>query len=151
MLSDTLMEDMKQDGLALHRQATPQEISRQAYGCLTLVLAGGRRHGTDCVVWATGRAPATDKLKLQAAGVAVNEHGFIPVDAYQNTNVPGIYAVGDVVHYPGKRKLILSGFHEATLAAFAAAEQLAGQKVPLEYTTSSERLQRRLGVTGTSL
>ncbi len=62
------------------------------------------------------------------------------------TQVPGIYAVGDVVHYPGKRKLILSGFHEATLAAFAAAEQLAGQKVPLEYTTSSARLQQRLGV-----
>ena len=67
------------------------------------------------------------------------------------TQVPGIYAVGDVVHYPGKRKLILSGFHEATLAAFAAAEQLAGHKVPLEYTTSSERLQRRLGVASTSL
>ena len=66
------------------------------------------------------------------------------------TQVPGIYAVGDVVHYPGKRKLILSGFHEATLAAFAAAEQLSGHKVPLEYTTSSERLQRRLGVAGSA-
>ena len=80
------------------------------------------------------------------------ERKQLPVDpATLATQVPGIYAVGDVVHYPGKRKLILSGFHEATLAAFAAAEQLAGQKVPLEYTTSSERLQRRLGVTGTSL
>ena len=58
--------------------------------------------------------------------------------------------MGDVVHYPGKRKLILSGFHEATLAAFAAAEQLSGHKVPLEYTTSSERLQRRLGVAGSA-
>ncbi|MFD1244737.1 glutathione-disulfide reductase [Paralysiella testudinis] len=95
MLSDTLVEVMQQDGLALHRQATPQEIIRQADGSLTLVLADGRRHDTDCVIWATGRAPATDKLNLQAAGVAVNEHGFIPVDAYQNTNVPGIYAVGD--------------------------------------------------------
>ena len=67
------------------------------------------------------------------------------------TQMPGIYAVGDVVHYPGKRKLILSGFHEATLAAFAAAEQLSGQKVPLEYTTSSARLQQRLGVAGADL
>ncbi len=47
---------------------------------------------------------------------------------------------------PGKRKLILSGFHEATLAAFGAAEWLAGHKLPLEYTTSSERLQGLLGV-----
>ncbi len=62
------------------------------------------------------------------------------------TNIPGIYAVGDAVTYPGKRKLIVSGFHEATLAAFGAAEMLAGQKIPLEYTTSSERLQWRLGV-----
>ena len=62
------------------------------------------------------------------------------------TNIPGVYATGDAIAYPGKRKLILSGFHEATLAAFAAAEWLTGQKVPLEYTTSSERLQRRLGL-----
>ncbi|MDD2713105.1 MAG: ferredoxin--NADP(+) reductase, partial [Simplicispira sp.] len=55
-------------------------------------------------------------------------------------------AVGDVNTYPGKRKLIVCGFHEATLAAFATAERLAGHKVPLEYTTSSARLQQRLGV-----
>jgi thioredoxin reductase (NADPH) len=61
------------------------------------------------------------------------------------TSVPGIHAVGDVVTYPGKRKLILSGFHEATLAAFAAAERLRGGPVPLEYTTSSRQLQERLG------
>ena len=62
------------------------------------------------------------------------------------TSTPGIHAVGDAITYPGKRKLILSGFHEATLAAFAAAEWLAGHKLPLEYTTSSERLQGLLGV-----
>lgn len=62
------------------------------------------------------------------------------------TSVPGIYAVGDVNGYPGKRKLILCGFHEATLAAFAEAERQAGHKLPLEYTTSSERLHARLGV-----
>ena len=62
------------------------------------------------------------------------------------TSVPGIHAVGDVVTYPGKRRLIVCGFHEATLAAFACAERLAGAPVPLEYTTSSARLQQRLGV-----
>lgn len=62
------------------------------------------------------------------------------------TSQPGIYAVGDINSYPGKRKLILCGFHEATLAAFAEAERQAGQRLPLEYTTSSERLQTRLGV-----
>ena len=62
------------------------------------------------------------------------------------TNLPGIYAVGDVAHYPGTRKLLVCGFHEATLAAFGAAEWLAGQALPLEYTSSSTRLQQRLGV-----
>lgn len=62
------------------------------------------------------------------------------------TNAPGIYAVGDVVSYPGKRKLIVCGFHEATMAAWSAAETLAGQGIPLEYTSSSRRLQQRLGL-----
>lgn len=62
------------------------------------------------------------------------------------TSAPGIYAVGDVVSYPGKRKLIVCGFHEATMAAWSAAEVLAGQAIPLEYTSSSRRLQLRLGV-----
>jgi thioredoxin reductase (NADPH) len=74
----------------------------------------------------------------------------IPVDTQRfQTNVPGIYAVGDVSDYPGKRKLILSGFHEAALAAFAVKEYLSpGQKIHLQYTTTSPLLQKRLGVTG---
>ena len=79
------------------------------------------------------------------------ERKQLPVDpATFATNLPGIYAVGDVAHYPGKRKLLVCGFHEATLAAFSAAEWLAGQPVPLEYTSSSTRLQQRLGVQAAS-
>ena len=62
------------------------------------------------------------------------------------TNVPGIFAAGDIVSYPGKRKLILTGFHEATMAAMAAIEYLRGEKLLLEYTTTSKRLHERLGV-----
>jgi thioredoxin reductase (NADPH) len=65
------------------------------------------------------------------------------------TSSPGIYAVGDIVTYPGKRKLLVCGFHEATLAAFAAAEYLSGHTMPLEYTSSSTRLQQRLGLLDT--
>jgi len=65
------------------------------------------------------------------------------------TNTPGIFAVGDINIYPGKKKLILSGFHEAALAAFGAREFLKpGEKVHLQYTTTSPALQRRLGVDG---
>jgi thioredoxin reductase (NADPH) len=76
----------------------------------------------------------------------------IPVDTQRfQTNVPGIFAIGDINDYPGKKKLILSGFHEAALAAFAVKEYLSpGQKVHLQYTTTSPILQKRLGVAGES-
>lgn len=64
-----------------------------------------------------------------------------------STNMPGIFAVGDINTYPGKKKLILCGFHECTLAAFAAAPFIfADRKMQLEYTTSSSRLHKLLGV-----
>ena len=63
------------------------------------------------------------------------------------TSVPGIFAIGDINSYPGKKKLILSGFHEAALAAFAIAEHLnPAKKVHLQYTTTSPIMQKRLGV-----
>ena len=63
------------------------------------------------------------------------------------TNVEGIYAVGDINLYPGKKKLILSGFHEAALAAFGAKAYLfPEERVFLEYTTTSPKLHERLGV-----
>jgi thioredoxin reductase (NADPH) len=55
--------------------------------------------------------------------------------------------VGDINTYPGKKKLILSGFHEAALAAFAVAARLnPSKKIPLQYTTTSPIMQKRLGV-----
>jgi thioredoxin reductase (NADPH) len=65
------------------------------------------------------------------------------------TSEPGIFAIGDINTYPGKKKLILSGFHEAALAAFAIAEYLnPAKKVHLQYTTTSPIMHKRLGVSG---
>ncbi|MEO8856079.1 MAG: NAD(P)/FAD-dependent oxidoreductase [Burkholderiaceae bacterium] len=64
-----------------------------------------------------------------------------------STSVPGIFAVGDINTYPGKKKLILSGFHECALAAFGAAHIVfPNKKVHLQYTTTSPKLHRVLGV-----
>lgn len=60
------------------------------------------------------------------------------------TSTPGIHAVGDAITYPGKRKLILSGFHEGARRLWRG-RVAGGHKLPLEYTTSSERLQGLLG------
>lgn len=64
------------------------------------------------------------------------------------TNFPGIYAVGDIATYPGKKKLILSGFHEAALVSFAVKKRLfPEEKAFLQYTTTSPLMHQRLGVT----
>jgi len=79
-------------------------------------------------------------LAMQRKQLAVNTATFA-------TSEPGVFAIGDVVDYPGKRKLIVSGFHEATLAAFGVAALLhPNTPQTLQYTTSSTLLQQRLGV-----
>ena len=66
------------------------------------------------------------------------------------TSIPGIFAIGDINTYPGKKKLILSGFHEAALAAFAIQHHLFPEKRQfLQYTTTSPIMQKRLGVAET--
>jgi len=76
------------------------------------------------------------------------ERKQIKVDTEKfETNVPGIFAVGDINTYPGKKKLILSGFHEAALAAFGAAPYIfPDKKIHMQYTTTSPKLHKVLGV-----
>ncbi len=76
------------------------------------------------------------------------ERKQLPVNtATFSTQEQGIFAVGDINTYPGKKKLITCGFHEATLAAYAAAQIVfPGAPQPLQYTTTSPALHRRLGV-----
>ena len=63
------------------------------------------------------------------------------------TSEPGIHAIGDISYYPGKKKLILCGFHEAALAAFAIKQRIEpDKKVRLQYTTTSPLMHERLGV-----
>ncbi len=83
---------------------------------------------------------ATWDLAMQRKQLQVSPETFA-------TSTPGIFAVGDINTYPGKKKLILCGFHEATLAAHAAAALIyPEQKVSLQYTTTSPRLHQLLGV-----
>jgi thioredoxin reductase (NADPH) len=79
-------------------------------------------------------------LALERKQIVVDTEKF-------ETSTPGIFAVGDVNTYPGKKKLILSGFHEAALAAFGAAPYVFPDKrIHLQYTTTSPKLHKVLGV-----
>ncbi|MDE2093222.1 MAG: NAD(P)/FAD-dependent oxidoreductase [Burkholderiales bacterium] len=128
-------------------QATAIE---QAGGRLTALQVLGaegtaRTLPLDTLLVLTGLSPKLGPIADW--GLALERKQLVVDTATLQTSTPGIYAVGDVNTYPGKRKLILCGFHEATLAAFAAAERVfPGRPVHLEYTTTSPRLHRALGV-----
>jgi thioredoxin reductase (NADPH) len=82
-------------------------------------------------------------LELEKKALKVDTEKF-------QTSIPGIFAIGDINTYPGKKKLILSGFHEAALTAFAIQHHLFPEKRQfLQYTTTSPIMQKRLGVAGT--
>ena len=84
---------------------------------------------------------------IAAWGLDINRK-TINVDTEKfETSEPGIYAVGDINYYPGKKKLILCGFHEAALAAFAIKQRIEPErKVHVQYTTTSPIMHERLGV-----
>lgn len=122
--------------------------ARQGRLCgLTVALpeGGTRELPVDQLLVALGLSPKLGPLAhwglaLERKQIPVNTENF-------QTTEPGIFAVGDINTYPGKKKLILSGFHEATLAAFGAMALIAPQHpAALEYTTTSKRLHRILGV-----
>lgn len=96
MLQRSLIEAMEADGVRFAWHTTPAGLTRGADG-LVMQATDGRQLGPfDAVLWAVGREPVTADLGLASAGVATDAPGFIPTDRYQVTNVPHIYAVGDV-------------------------------------------------------
>ncbi|WP_368876211.1 glutathione-disulfide reductase [Proteus vulgaris] len=95
LIVETLLEVMESEGPKLHTQAIPKAVIKNADGSLTLQLENGTEQTVDTLIWAIGREPATDNLNLAATGVELDEKGYIKVDKFQNTNIKGIYAVGD--------------------------------------------------------
>jgi thioredoxin reductase (NADPH) len=140
----------------LREQGAVQFIAGQvaaieaAAGRLSAVMVLGadgqtRRVAADIVLVRMGVSPklgpiADWGLALERKQIAVDTEKF-------ETSTPGIFAVGDVNTYPGKKKLILCGFHEAALAAFGVARYVfPEQAIQLQYTTTSTRLHKLLGV-----
>jgi glutathione reductase (NADPH) len=114
MLSAALGREMAAQGIELVPHAVPASLARTAAG-LELRLADDRAFGGfDCVLWAIGRRPASDRLGLDRAGVALYDDGVVIADKYQNTNVAGVYAIGDV-----------TGREALTPVAIAAGRRLA--------------------------
>jgi glutathione reductase (NADPH) len=114
MLRDQLMAQMEADGVNVLRQVHTAGVFRDADKLALELQNGDRLTGFDTVLWAIGRRPNTDRIDIDYTGIAVNSDGTIPVDAYQQTSVAGLYAIGDV-----------GGKFELTPVAIAAGRRLA--------------------------
>jgi thioredoxin reductase (NADPH) len=128
-------------------QASALRVAGQQLLGVEVKAADGTLHALDAeqLLVFFGLAPklgpiAEWGLELDKRAIKVDTEKF-------QSNIPGIFAVGDINIYPGKKKLILSGFHEAALAAFAVQHYLyPAKKQFLQYTTTSPVMQKRLGV-----
>ena len=117
MLREELMEQMQNDGINIITGTQVQTLERLDDNTLAIQCdQGDTILHTDTLLWAIGREPNTAGLNLAAAGIEAKANGYIPTDAYQNTNVPGIYAIGDI-----------SGQAELTPVAIAAGRRLAAR------------------------
>ncbi len=99
-MTAALARHMQAEGISLHFSSQLECIRRNAAGTLDLATSQGALTGFDQVLFAAGRRPNTENLGLEAAGVRLDARGLIEIDAFQNTSVPGIYAVGDVTPQP---------------------------------------------------
>lgn len=116
MIRAHLAADFRDAGMEIVQDTLPAALSRSGRR-LVLSATGPRRIGEfDCVIWAMGRDPVTRDLGLEGIGVAVGKSGEVLTDDYQNTNVPGVYAVGDV-----------TGRVALTPVAIAAGRRLAAR------------------------
>lgn len=115
MLSSALMTRLREEGCELVEHAVPRALEIDADRSRRLLLEDGRITGPfDAVFWAIGRDPIVEDLGLDRAGVRLDARGFIAVDRFQQTNVEGVHAIGDV-----------TGQAALTPVAIAAGRRLA--------------------------
>jgi glutathione reductase (NADPH) len=115
MLGEVGLTMLREDGVEIVTHAVPAALRRAAHGALELQARDGRQLGPfDSVLWAIGRGAVVEGLALERAGVGLDVQGFIWNDRYQVSNVPGIYAIGDV-----------SGRAQLTPVAIAAGRRLS--------------------------
>lgn len=93
---DVLVDEMAKSGPTLHTHANATEVVKNDDDSLTISFDNGETITVDCLIWAIGRAANTSGFGLEKTGVELTERGNIYSDGFENTSVPGIYALGDV-------------------------------------------------------
>ena len=119
MVQEKIVAEYEKQGIIIHRNSSQSKLEKLDGDWKRLHYKDSKGEGTldiDCLLWAIGRAPETEDLGLEKAGVETDKKGFVIADEYQNTNVENIYSLGDV-----------AGKVELTPVAIAAGRQLANR------------------------
>ena len=149
-----LLEQLQAQGRVRLVAGLPSGVRTGATGLSHLLVteASGESSALPCDLLLVRQGLSPKLGALAHWGLAL-EKKLLPVDTTTfATSVAGVHAVGDIVGYPGKKRLIVCGFHEAVMCAYALQERLTPESVgPLQYTTTSALLQARLGVRDTKL
>ena len=112
IVQDSLMQAMQEQGIKVCPNSPVISVARD--GEALSVRTAAQTHVGDTLLWAIGRSPNTTDLGLESAGVCLDEQGYVQTDTYENSSIPGVYAVGDV-----------TGKAELTPVAIAAGRRLA--------------------------
>jgi glutathione reductase (NADPH) len=96
MLGKSLMREARASGLIVHQQVIAAAVRGTPEGKVLVAQDGREFGGFDCLLWAVGRDPNIEGLDLGKTGVALDDSNYVVTDRFQNTNVPGVYAIGDV-------------------------------------------------------
>ena len=145
MLQEKLVAAMTEAGVTIQTGFTAASLEKRGTGIDVTGESGDVLSGQDVVLFAIGRAPLTADLGLDAAGVTVNDRGYIPVDEFQTTNVESVFALGDV-----------TGQAELTPVAIGAGRRLAdriwggmtGRKLDYEMIATAVFTHPAIGTVG---
>lgn len=114
LISTTLLSTLRDNGMQVHCGCEVTALTKQNEKLQTLCSTKLSSSNFDTVIWAIGREANSEALNLKTATVALDKKGYIAVDDFQNTNIPGIYAIGDI-----------TGRYQLTPVAIAAGRRLA--------------------------
>lgn len=144
-ISSALTKAFKKKGIKIQTSVMVQNVKRKGDG-VVISLAGGETFEADMALVCVGRTLNTDKIGLDKAGVIVKDNGMIDVDSHMETNVPGIYAIGDIAS-----KWWLA--HVASHQGLVAARCACGEDVHMHYNAVPSVIftEPEIGTVGMSL
>ncbi len=143
-VSETLAEAFKQDGIQLHFNVNVEKVA-QANGVFTLTLSNGQELQGEAFLVATGRQPNTSALNTAAAGVELDQKGFVKINDQFHTTTSGVYAIGDVASQPAFTHVSWEDYRR--LKAILCGEDRTRNDRVLGYATYTEPQVGRVGMT----